>query len=108
MLVAGEDGFHSEDDWPVSGQRTLLEERGRVALRAGKRMVIAHEHDICGMKRVLQLPGIKQRIVVTKRLAELAQIFAPAVRILGADFALHSGQRVELPSAATRSQICRG
>jgi hypothetical protein len=42
---------------------------------------------------------------VAKGLREFAKIFPAAVRILGVDFALNSGQRVELRGAAAGSQV---
>src|SRR5580692_9569545 len=71
-------------------------------------MVVTDQYDIGGVESGLKLLRIEERIVVAEGLAELTKVFAAAVRILGADFALHSGQGVELPGAAAGSQIERG
>jgi hypothetical protein len=59
------------------------------------------------VQRILNLLAIQDRIVGSKGFGELAKIFAAAVRILGADLAFHSGQRVQLRYASPRSQIGR-
>ena len=59
-------------------------------------MVVANQDDIGGMQSFLNLLRVEKRIVVAEGVAELAKIFAAAVRILSADFTFHSGQRVEL------------
>jgi hypothetical protein len=70
-------------------------------------MVVADQNYVGGMQDILNLPEVEERIVAAKSLAELAKIFAAAVRILGSDFAFHSGQRMELRGAAAGSQIDR-
>src|SRR5580700_1647099 len=71
-------------------------------------MVVADQHDVGGVQSGLKLLRIEERIIVAEGLAELAKVFAAAVRILGADFSLHSGQGVELPGAAAGAQIDGG
>src|ERR1700678_2744377 len=85
VLIAGEDGFNAKYDRAVSGQGTLLEERRGIALGAGQRVVVADQNHVGGMQSILHLLGVKQRIVAAEGLAELAQVFAAAWRILGAD-----------------------
>ncbi len=63
-------------------------------------MVVTDQDNVSRAHGILNLLGIKQRIVAAKGLIELAKIFSPAMRILGADLALHSRQRVQLRCAA--------
>ena len=56
-------------------------------------------------QRVVQLSGIENGFVAAKSLVEFAKIFAAVMRILRADFALDSRQRVKLRGAAARSKI---
>jgi hypothetical protein len=58
------------------------------------------------MQSVLHLMRVKQRTVAPERLVKLAQVFSPVVRIMGADFALHFRQRMQLGGAAAVSKIC--
>ena len=63
-----------------------------MALGGGQGVVVADEDYVGGMQRGLNLGSlVEQRVVGAKGLVELAKIFAAVVRILGADFALHSG-----------------
>src|SRR5580704_17276461 len=71
-------------------------------------MVVADQDHVSGAQDIQSLFRIEDRIIAAESLVELAKIFAAAVRILGADFAFHSGQRVELRCAAAESQIDRG
>ena len=71
-------------------------------------MVVADEDHVRGVQSALNLLRIEQRIVVAERLIEFAKIFAAAVRILGADFALDPSQRVQLRGAAAGSKIRGG
>ncbi len=105
VLVAGENGFDSEHDGAVPGQRALLDQRRGIALRSGQRVVIADEDDVGGVHSVVNLLGIENGVVAAKNLVEFAKIFAAVVGILGADFALHSRQRVQLGCAAAGSEI---
>jgi hypothetical protein len=71
-------------------------------------MIVADQNHIGGTYGALNLLGVEKRIIGAKSLVELAKIFAAAVRILGAYFALHSRQRVQLHCAAAGSKIrCR-
>ena len=108
VLIAGEDGFDSEHDRAISGQSALLEERCGIALGNGQGMVVADQDDVGGVQSILNLLGVEKRIVAAEGLAELTKIFSAAVRILGADFTLHSSQRMELSGAASGSQVDRG
>ena len=105
VLVASENGFDSEHHGAIPSQRPLLNQRCGVALRGGQRVVVADQDDIGGAQSFLHLLGIEQRIVAAKCLVEFAKIFSAVVRILGADFALHSRQRVQLRCAAAGSEI---
>src|ERR1700683_4929663 len=71
-------------------------------------MIVADQDHIRRMQGRVNLLGVQKRIVGAERLAELANIFAAAVRILGADLAFHSCQRVQLRGAAAGPQIDRG
>jgi hypothetical protein len=68
-------------------------------------VVVADENHVSRLQRALNLGGVKQRIVAAEGLVEVAKVFAPMVRILGADFAFNSRQRVQLCGAATGSKI---
>ena len=46
VLVAGENGFDSEHDGPVAGQRALLDQRRGIALGRGQSVVIADQDDV--------------------------------------------------------------
>ena len=92
----------------MAGQRPLLHQRGCIPLRRWQRVIVADQHHVGRRQRTLNLRRIEQRIVTAERLAKLAQILAPVVRILRPDFPLHSRQRVQLHRAAPRSKICRG
>ena len=105
MLVAGEDGFNSQNYGTIPGQRALLDERSGITLRGRQCVVVAHQHNVGGMKRILNLGGVEQRIVAKIGLVEFTQIFAATIRILGTDFALHSHQRMQLGGAAAGSEI---
>jgi hypothetical protein len=76
-----------------------------MALCGGQRVVIADKDDTGGMQRALNLMRIKNGIVAAIGLVELAQIFSAVMRILGADFALHSFERMQLACAAAGSEI---
>ena len=62
-----------------------------IAMSGGQGVVVANEYYVGGMQRGLNLGRVEQRVVGAKGLVELAKIFAAVVRIVGADFALHSG-----------------
>jgi hypothetical protein len=66
-------------------------------------MVVADQDHVGDVQSILELMRVEKRIVVAERLIEFAEILATAVRILGADFALDSGQRLELSGAASSS-----
>ncbi len=108
MLVTCKDSFHAEHDRTISCKRALLDQCRGIALRARKRMVVADQDNVGRVQRSLHCLGVEQRIIAAESLIELAQILAAVVRILSADFALHSGQRVQLRDAPAGSQICRG
>ena len=78
VLIAGEDGFDSEDDRAIPGESALLDQRCGVALGAGQGVVVADQDHVGGVQGIVKLLGIENRIVVAKRLAELANIFAAA------------------------------
>ena len=105
VLVASEDRFDAEHDGAVAGQGALLEQRGGVALGRGQGVVVADKNYIGLSESGLNLFGVQQRVVIAKSLIKLAKIFTAAVRILGADFTLHSGQRVPFGGAAAVSEI---
>src|ERR1700680_297224 len=108
VLVAGKDGFDSEHHRAISGKGALLEQRCGIALGGGQGVVVTNQDNVGGMQSILNLLRVQQRSVAAEGLTVLAQILTPAVRILGADFALYSGQRMELSGAAPGSQIGRG
>src|SRR5437868_3012426 len=70
-------------------------------------MIVANQHDVGRMQSILNLLRIKQGIVAAERVAEFPEIFAAAMRILRANFALHARQRRKLCRAASQSQIGR-
>src|SRR5208283_80786 len=105
VLIAGKDGLDSEHDPAVASQSALLNQRCGVALGRRQCVIVADENNVSGLQGVLNLLGIEKTIVAAEGFGELAKIFAVAVRILGADFALHPCQRVELCRAAAGSQI---
>ncbi len=107
VLVASKYGFDSEHDGTVADQRALLEQGCGMSLRRRQRVIVADQNHVGGMQSILNLLGIEQRIVAAECLVELAKIFSAAVRILGANFALHSRQRVPLRCAAAGSKIRR-
>jgi hypothetical protein len=108
VLIAGKNGFDAENHGPAAGQRALLEQRRGMALGRGQSMVVADEDDIGAAQSALDLFGVEQGIVVAKRLVELAQIFAAAVRVESVDFAFHFGQRAQLRGAAAGAKIGGG
>ena len=71
-------------------------------------VVIADQNNIGRAERALNLLTIQNRVVAAERFIELAKIFPPAVRILRANFTLHSCQRVQLRGAASGSKIRGG
>ncbi len=91
VLVAGKDGFNSQNHGTVSGERALLDQRCSMALRGGQRVIVPDEDDVGGVESTLNLLGIQDGVVAAVCFVELAKIFATAVRILGANFALDSG-----------------
>ena len=105
VLVAGEDGFDAQNYRTIAHERTLLDQRCGVTLRSGQRVIVADKNDVGRVQRVLYLRGIEQGIVTAKSLVKLAKIFATAMRILGADLALHSCQGMQLGCAAAGSEI---
>src|ERR1700685_1379785 len=92
VLVAGENGFDAKHDGTIPGERALLDQGGGMELSGGQRVVVADEDDVGGVQSLLNLMRVEQRFVAAKCLVEFAKILAAVVRILGADFALHSGQ----------------
>ena len=76
-----------------------------IALCGGQRVIVADQDYIGRVHGVVNLLGIENGIVVAKSLVEFAKIFAAVVGILGANFALHSRQRVQLGCAAAGSEI---
>jgi len=94
VLIAGKDGFDSENDGTISGQSALFDERCGIALSAGQCMIVADQDNVGGVQSSLNRLRVEQRIVTAKGLVEFAQIFTAAMRILGADFTLYSSQRV--------------
>ncbi len=106
MLIASKDGFNAKDDWPITREGALLDQRCGITLRGRQRVVVADQDHVGRTQGALNfLLGIENRIVVAECLVELAKISATVVRILGADFALHSRQRVQLGCTAAGSQI---
>jgi hypothetical protein len=103
VLIAGEDGFETKDHRTISRERSLLKQRCSVALGGGQGMIVTHQNHVGGPQGIVKLFAIQKRIVVAEGLGELAKIFAAAVRILGADFALYSRQRMTFRCAAPRS-----
>jgi len=53
VLVAGKDGFHSQHDWPISGQRALFDQGCSIALRTGQCMIIADQDNVGRVQRAL-------------------------------------------------------
>jgi hypothetical protein len=76
-----------------------------MALSRRQGVVVADKNHVGLSQSGLNLFGVQQRVVVAKSLIKLAEIFTAAMRILGADFALHSGQRVPFGGAAAVSEI---
>src|SRR5580765_7520638 len=105
MLVARENGFDSQNNFAISSKSTLLNQRCGVALGGRQSVVVSDENDVSRIDSGLNLLGIEYRLVVTICFVEFTQVFAAVVRILGADFALHSRQRVQLRGAAAGSKI---
>ena len=69
-------------------------------------MIIADENDVGGIQGAAQMLTAEYGFVAAECLVELAEIFAAVVRILHADFAFDSCQRVKLRRAAARTKIC--
>src|SRR5580765_8241803 len=105
MLVARENGFDSQNNFAISGESTLLNQRCGVALGGRQSVVVADENDVGRVDSGLNLLGIEHRLVVTIRFVKFAQVFAAVVRILGANLALHSRQGVQLRGAAAGSKL---
>ena len=70
-------------------------------------MVVPDQHHVGCAQGSLNILAIQNTIVGGEGIAELAEVFPPAVRILSPDFALHSRQRVQLRRASPGSQIRR-
>jgi flavin prenyltransferase len=69
-------------------------------------VIVADQNNIGRTNGVVKLFGVEQRFVAVEGFGEFAKIFATVMRILSADFALHSRQRVQLGGAAAGSEIC--
>jgi hypothetical protein len=76
-----------------------------MTLCSGQGVIVADEDHVGRVQHALNLLGIEQRIVAAKCPVELTQIFSAVMRILSANFALHSRQRVQLGRAAAGSEI---
>ena len=67
-------------------------------------MIVSDQNDIGLLQQLRQLFGSQHGIVGTESLAEVEQILAAAVVVVGADLAFHPGERVQLRGTAARSQ----
>ena len=76
----------------------------KVRFNRGGRLYVPWGY-VGGVQCVLNLLRVENRFVTSKGSVELTQIFSAVVRILGANFALHTRERVQLGGAATRSEI---
>lgn len=66
-------------------------------------MIVADQDDIRRADRRLSFLSRQHRLVGAKCLIEFAEIFAPAMRILRADFPLYFRERMQLRRAPSRS-----
>src|SRR5215469_2971676 len=103
VLIASKDGLESQHDWTVAGQRTMLEQRSHEALASRQGMIVADQSDIGLLDLCMNLAEIENRRVGAISLAEIPQVLAPTVWIVGADFALNAFERVQLSRRASRS-----
>jgi len=85
--------------------RALLDERCRITLSGCQSMIVSDQDHIGCVQSILNLLTIQNRIVVGESLGKLAKIFATTLRILRADFAFHSSQRMQLRHASSGPQI---
>jgi hypothetical protein len=102
VLVAGKNRFHAEHDWPLSKFRAA-EQRGYGALRVGQGMIVTDQNDSSGGNGSVNIAWRKYFFVGAVRLAKIAQVFASAGGIRGANFAFDAGDSVELGSITPRS-----
>jgi hypothetical protein len=102
VLVAGKNSLDSKDDGTAM-QCRIAEERGEVALGIRQRMVVADQHDSGFGDFVADLARRKNPLIGAVGIVEVANVFAAARRIGGANFALHACYGVALGYAAPRS-----
>src|SRR5690349_3880547 len=105
MLIFAEDHLQGQHHGP-SIQRELLEQIGCVLLAGWQSVIIAHQQHVGPLESLLQLRPAEYSLVLSKSLAEFPEIFEPAVRIGGLDFALHLSQRKLLGSSTAASTHC--
>src|SRR5581483_3543188 len=105
VLVAGKDRLQRKHNRTIAEVHQILKLSCRKFLRRGQSVVITDEHQVRLRNERLPIAGLQYGLVGSKSLAEGLQILAPAARILGADFALHSRQRLKLRHAAPGPKI---
>jgi hypothetical protein len=94
VLVAGKDGFHSQNHWTIPGLRTKFQRGRGKALRSGQGMVIADQYGIGRTQGALEVFSGEDAFIRTKSLTEVPQIFSLPARIVGPDFTLHAEKRM--------------
>src|SRR6202171_1527104 len=102
MLVAGKNSFHSQH-YRAPVEFEIAEERSQIALRIGQGMIVADQDDSRFGDFLADIIGVQNFLIGAIGVAKVAEIFAPAGRINGADLTLDARDGVELCGTAPRS-----
>src|SRR5579862_5270806 len=105
VLIASKDRLKSKNDRTLPRQRTMLEQRSSKALASRQGVIVADQNDVGILGLGVNLTDVENRLVAAVSLTEIPQILATAVRIVRADFALNTLERVQLRRGASRSQV---
>ena len=102
MLVTGEDRFNFQHHRSPVHLR-ITNQRRQISLRTWQRVVVADEHNVGIDDLAPNLLRRKCFLIGTVGIPEIAEIFAPAGVVIGANFAFHTHQGMKLGRAAPRS-----
>jgi hypothetical protein len=102
MLVAGKNSLDSEH-YGAPLEFEIAEERSQVALRIGQSVIVADQNDSGFGDFAPDIIGIQNFLIGAIGVAKVAEIFASAGRINGANLTLDARYGVELSGTAPRS-----
>ena len=102
VLVPGKNRLYSEHQRPAM-QRRLAQQRSNITLRCRQRVVVADQGDVSLADFFVDIFRRQNSLIRAESLAKVAHIFARKRIVIGTNFALHAGHRVELSDAASRS-----